>query len=143
MKRIRMGRTKRADLEKLVPNAGGAAFATAKRTGTPVPVCVRTAAAASGWDLRTYLTDVVGMSKSRSDEAIRKLEAHPDVHAVFAAYVGTGVVPEGGPVVLGHTAASLAREYPLTALGACNYLIYLRENPAEAQANLKAGLPRK
>ena len=31
----------------------------------------------------------------------------------------------------------------LNSLGAYNYLIYLRENPNEALASLKAGLPIK
>ena len=39
------------------------------------------------------------------------------------------------------TAQNLATNYPLSALGSYNYLIYLREIPEKALADLKAGLP--
>ena len=37
----------------------------------------------------------------------------------------------------------LVEDFSLSPLGAYNYLIYLRENPQNALADLKAGLPRK
>lgn len=43
----------------------------------------------------------------------------------------------------GFTAQHLATNYPLSALGAYNYLIYLREMPEKALADLKAGLPTR
>lgn len=45
--------------------------------------------------------------------------------------------------VEGFTAQHLATNYPLSALGAYNYLIYLREMPEKALADLKAGLPTR
>lgn len=45
--------------------------------------------------------------------------------------------------VEGFTAQYLATNYPLSALGAYNYLIYLREMPGKALADLKAGLPTR
>jgi hypothetical protein len=45
--------------------------------------------------------------------------------------------------VEGFTACQLATNYPLSPLGAYNYLIYLREMPVQALADLEAGLPRK
>ena len=45
--------------------------------------------------------------------------------------------------VEGLTAQHLATNYPLSALGAYNYLIYLREMPEIALADLKAGLPTR
>lgn len=45
--------------------------------------------------------------------------------------------------VEGFTAQHLATNYPLSALGSYNYLIYLREMPGKALADLKAGLPTK
>lgn len=46
-------------------------------------------------------------------------------------------------IVEGYTAKRLADETILTSLGAFNFLIYLREEPKEALADLKAKLPRK
>lgn len=43
----------------------------------------------------------------------------------------------------GFTAQNLATNYPLSALGSYNYLIYLREMPGKALADLKTGLPTK
>ena len=43
----------------------------------------------------------------------------------------------------GYSAEELCNTTILKPLGAYNYLIYLRDNPEEALANLKAGLPIK
>ena len=43
----------------------------------------------------------------------------------------------------GYYASKLVEDFPLSPLGAYNYLIYLREDPQNAIADLKAGLPIK
>ena len=50
---------------------------------------------------------------------------------------------ENAIVVEGYNAKMLFANYPLSELGAYKYLIYLREEPEAALADLKAGLPRK
>lgn len=45
--------------------------------------------------------------------------------------------------VEGYSAKTLCRDYPLSELGAYNYLIYLRNDPENALQDLKQGLPRK
>lgn len=45
--------------------------------------------------------------------------------------------------VEGFTAQYLHENYPLSEIGAYNYLIYLRNNPEQAKKDLKNGLPRK
>ena len=45
--------------------------------------------------------------------------------------------------VEGFTAPYLHENYPLSEIGAYNYLIYLRNNPEQAKKDLKNGLPRK
>ncbi len=45
--------------------------------------------------------------------------------------------------VEGYTAKSLHNNYPLSEIGAYNYLIYLRKNPKQAKMDLEKGLPRK
>ena len=50
---------------------------------------------------------------------------------------------EDGIIEHGYYASKLVEEFPLSQLGAYNYLIYLREDPEHALANLKAGLPKK
>jgi hypothetical protein len=45
--------------------------------------------------------------------------------------------------VQGYTAQQLYETTYLDALGAFNYLVYLKRKPKEALADLKAGLPRR
>lgn len=51
--------------------------------------------------------------------------------------------PESPISVEGYTAKELYDNYPLSEIGAYNYLIYLRNDPKSALSDLKKGLPRK
>lgn len=54
------------------------------------------------------------------------------------------VFPEANAIfVEGFSAQYLHDNYPLSEIGAYNYLIYLRNNPKQAKKDLENGLPRK
>lgn len=75
-----------------------------------------------------------------------KLARHPDILAEYAARVAQGpdALPAAKPVeVEGYTAQRLLDSTYLKLTGAYTFLVYLREKPAEALADLKKGLPRK
>ena len=93
--------------------------------------------------IRNYLLSKGSLSERRADMAISKLERHKDIYLEFAEYVANDAFPQAGLSVAGYTAAFLNQNYPLSPLGAYNYLIYLREMPQKALEDLKAGLPRK
>lgn len=93
--------------------------------------------------IKRYLLSEACLSERRADMAITKLARHKDIYLEFSAYVEKGTFPEVGIVVEGYTAKILNQKYPLSPLGAYNYLIYLREMPEKALADLRAGLPRR
>jgi len=86
-----------------------------------------------------------GMSKKRAVLAIQKLLAHKDIYNEFVEVATEGKYKEESLSVSveGFNAEMLNSNYPLSLLGAYNYLIYLREYPKEALDDLKKGLPRK
>lgn len=90
-----------------------------------------------------YLLYHVKMSERRAEKAYEKLNRHSDIHQEFHSFVIEGKYPNIATKVAGFTAEVLANNYPLSPLGAYNYLIYLREMPEKALADLKAGLPTK
>lgn len=51
-------------------------------------------------------------------------------------YKGTLISGQGYDVKI------LCKDYKLSMVGAYNYMIYLRENPNQALADLKTGLPK-
>lgn len=93
--------------------------------------------------IKDYLLSKIGLSEKRADMAILKLARHKDIYLEFADYVNTGIFPNNGLSIAGYTAEKLNNNYPLSPLGAYNYLIYLREMPEKALSDLKAGLPAK
>lgn len=75
-----------------------------------------------------------------------ELECHPDIYKEFLGGMENTMFsfPEENAIVVeGYSAEMLFANYPLSELGAYKYLIYLREEPEVALADLKAGLPRK
>lgn len=73
-----------------------------------------------------------------------KMEKHTDIMTEFSEFIKTGEFPtEGAISVGGYTAKLLAETTYLKPVGAYNYLIFLRNRPTEALAQLKKGLPRK
>lgn len=85
------------------------------------------------------------MTEKRAVLTIQKLLVHKDIYDEFVLVTlsGKDVEQSFAVTVEGFTAEQLRCSYPLSVLGAYNYLIYLRENPAEALNDLKKGLPRK
>ena len=84
------------------------------------------------------------LSLKRAVLALEKLSAHPDVYQEFTAVLTGKALPAGQAITAeGFSAQQLHTQYPLSLLGAYNYLIYLREAPQEALGNLARGLPRK
>lgn len=71
-----------------------------------------------------------------------KLHKYGDIFNEFYYYVLRESF-EDGVVESGYYASKLVEDFSLSPLGAYNYLIYLREDPQNALADLKAGLPRK
>jgi len=94
----------------------------------------------------SYLKNELEKSETRANEMYEKLAKYPDILAEFAKWVETRTFPskEDGVVeVEGQTAKSLSESTYLEPVGAYNFLVYLKEKPKEALADLKRGLPRK
>ncbi|MBW8383086.1 MAG: hypothetical protein K0M69_11275 [Youngiibacter sp.] len=78
--------------------------------------------------------------------ALSKLERHIDIYNEFVRGMGSDEFeyPQSEEITEhGYSAKMLSMRYPLSHLGAYNYLIYLRESPEEALADLKKGLQRR
>ena len=72
------------------------------------------------------------------------LKKFSDIYNEFIEYITFGIIDENNCIkVNGYDVNKLLKTTYLSPLGAYNYLIYLRENPKEALADLKKGLPRK
>lgn len=93
--------------------------------------------------MKTYLLSECGLSEQRADASIAKLAKHKEIYFEFSEYVNKRNFPENGIMVCGYNAKILHQNFPLSPLGAYNYLIYLKEHPQEALADLRAGLPAK
>ena len=78
----------------------------------------------------------------RKQAILDKLHKYGDIFNEFYYYVLKETF-EDGVREHGYYASKLVEEFHLSPLGACNYLIYLREDTEHALANLKAGLPKK
>ena len=85
------------------------------------------------------------MSEKRAVLAIQKLLSHKDIYDEFVLVEMSGKYAKESSAVAveGYTAELLNTNYPLSLLGAYNYLICLRESPKEALEDLRKGLPRK
>jgi hypothetical protein len=84
------------------------------------------------------------------DEGVAKvihshLACHPEIFKEFENYTQTGSfkMADGSCLEIeGYTAEGIDKETNLTAIGAYTYLVYLKEFPEKAKADL-ATLPRK
>lgn len=97
---------------------------------------------------RELLDSVKTLFKQGQKAAIRSLEKLKNYPDIFEEFCNGCTVPEftfpkEGIQVQGYDAKTLNKEYPLSPLGAYNYLIYLRENAKDALMDLEKGLPRK
>ncbi len=94
--------------------------------------------------VKDYMLKECKMSPKRAEEAYLKLKKHCDLLNEFYFYVKNGRFMSFEPQTSeGISAEQLFENTYLSPLGAYNYLIYLRESPKEALADLKKGLPRK
>lgn len=77
-------------------------------------------------------------------KSLLKLSKYTDIYSEFTDVIkyGKWVNKHTAISVEGFTAEQLNSNYPLSLLGAYNYLIYLRESPEEALEDLRKGLPR-
>ena len=89
--------------------------------------------------VRDHLKAYTTYSEERLDMIIEKLHTHGDVFFEFYFYVLYEEFEEYPITVEGYTAQYLKENYKLTVLGAYNYLIYLRDKPEKALADLKSG----
>lgn len=91
-----------------------------------------------------YILHHMKLSQTRAEKSYEKIARHADIRKEFYLYIMNDEVFTPNPIkVEGFTAQHLVTNYPLSVLGAYNYLIYLREMPEKALADLKAGLPTK
>lgn len=77
-------------------------------------------------------------------KALLKLSKYTDIYSEFTDVIKCGkwMSKHTAISVEGFTAEQLNSNYPLSLLGAYNYLIFLRETPNEALEALRKGLPR-
>ena len=96
-------------------------------------------------ELVRRLKDTFRMNQKRAVLTLDKLAPHKDIYDEFVKviYSQKQAVPDHPVSVEGFTAGELVEKYPLSVLGAYNFLIYLRESPKEALADLENGLRRK
>ena len=93
--------------------------------------------------IRDYLLTFDKYNEDRIIQIIENLKKYGDIFFEFYDYVLYEEFIEDGLVVEGYSAKQLYETSKFTPLDAYLYLVYLRENPDEALANIKAGLPTK
>lgn len=92
--------------------------------------------------IKKYLIEKAGLNDYRAEQEYLGLHRYKDIEQEFVDYILNAHEEKQYIEEEGFTADMLHKQYPLSVLGAYNYLIYLRENPKEALMNLKKGLPR-
>ncbi len=91
-----------------------------------------------------YILHHMKLSQTRAEKSYEKIARYADIRKEFYQYIMDDEVFASNPIrVEGLSAQHLATNFPLSPLGAYNYLIYLREMPEKALADLKAGLPTR
>lgn len=89
-----------------------------------------------------YLRNTMKLNTYNAEKEYQGLHSYKDIEQEFVRYIINQLNDEDFLTVEGYTAKELNKKYPLSMLGAYNYLIYLREKPQEALIKLKKGLPR-
>jgi len=93
-----------------------------------------------------YIEQKYGYSEKRSRAMVGQMLPYNDIFGEFFnyAYVGEFCKEDRSQTkICGYTAEVLNRDFNLSPLGAYNFLVYLKEEPKRAIADLKAGLPRR
>lgn len=93
--------------------------------------------------IKDYLLSTDTYSEQRIATILQKLQKYGDIFFEFYDFVLQERFLENGMVIEGYTAQMLTEQFRLSPLGAYNYLIYLRDMPEKALADLRAGLPTK
>lgn len=94
--------------------------------------------------LKSFISSNSSLSEKRIEKMLKNLKIHFDLYAEIIDYLLAGNVYKRALISeQGYDVKMLCENYELSIIGAYNYLIYLREEPANALADLKAGLPRK
>ncbi len=93
-----------------------------------------------------YIMQKYNYSEDRARKMANQISIYPDIFEEFLNYIRIGKFRKKDRTQVeigGYTAEVLFNTYDLSPLGAYNYLVYLQEDPTNAIADLKAGLPRK
>ena len=93
-----------------------------------------------------YIQQKYGYSEKRSRDMVDKILPYNDIFEEFFNYTCVGKfckLDKSQTEICEYTAEVLNRDFNLSPLGAYNFLVYLKEEPERAIADLKAGLPRK
>lgn len=92
-----------------------------------------------------HLKTEYGYSDIKAQKALDYLLQAKFIAFEYWYYIENGhfILDEYAEAYSGYTAKRIATETDLTVLGAFNYMVYLKQKPDEALANLKNGLPRK
>lgn len=85
------------------------------------------------------------MNKKQAVNTLMELSKHEDLFNEFVAGMNGEQFQFSDTLISveGFTAKQLNEEYPLSVIGAYNYLKYLREDRTHALKDLKNGLPRR
>lgn len=102
-------------------------------------------------EIEQYFQNILGsyiasnVSSNKFDAKIKEFVRHTDIYEELINYIlAEEHFDETMPLTVeGYTAKQLTNETILTPLGAFNYLVYLREDPKNAFADLKAELPHR
>ena len=93
-----------------------------------------------------YIQKKFDYSEKRANSMVSQMARYNDFFDEFFNYIRINKMQrkDGTKVTIaGYTAEKLMEQYNLSVIGAYNFLVYLREDPKEALADLKAILPRK
>lgn len=95
------------------------------------------------FSLFDYLTKEKKYSERIANKNVADFDRHPDIKKEFEEYIQTEQFSSNPICIEGYTAQKLTETTSLEALGAYNFLIWLKEDPNKALEDLKRNLPRK
>lgn len=120
-------------------------------TATPKIISLLYAVEEKSYDYHTFDEEIVKYIMDRFEPKLKsaiksllKLSKYTDIYSEFVSVIKSGkwVEQHSAISIENFTAERLNTNYPLSLLGAYNYLIFLRESPKEALDALDKGLPR-
>lgn len=96
-------------------------------------------------NILNILKNRYNMSEKRAALTIHDFIEYEDIYKEFTTVITSGryAEPSSAVNIEGYTAELLVFKYPLSLVGAYDYLIYLRESPEKALKELKKSLPRE